>query len=85
MKLPKPIFDFFYNEDRAVASAFGAPPEETISSEVGRHRFSNPFADLLYKVLDKIQTNHVEKAEADANILDKAAAQADQQVYGQKP
>lgn len=28
--------NFFYNLDRAVASLFGAPPQETISSEVGR-------------------------------------------------
>lgn len=27
---------FAYNLDRAVASLFGAPPQETISSEVGR-------------------------------------------------
>jgi hypothetical protein len=85
MTLPKPIFDFFYNEDRAIASLGGAPPEETISSEVGRHRFSNPFADVLYKVLDKIQAKHCEKAEADATILDKAAAKADEKVYGTKP
>lgn len=28
--------NFLYNLDRSVASLFGAPPQETISSEVGR-------------------------------------------------
>ena len=33
---PRRWLDFLYNLDRAVASLFGAPPQETISSEVGR-------------------------------------------------
>lgn len=33
---PSRWLDFLYNIDRAVASLFGAPPQETISSEVGR-------------------------------------------------
>jgi hypothetical protein len=30
------VGNFLYNLDRATASLFGAPPQETISSEVGR-------------------------------------------------
>lgn len=30
------IVNFLYNVDRAIASLCGAPPQETISSEVGR-------------------------------------------------
>ena len=32
------LYNFFYNLDRAVASLGGAPPQHTISDEVGRVR-----------------------------------------------
>lgn len=34
--ISKDAGDVIYNLDRAVASLFGAPPQETISIEVGR-------------------------------------------------
>jgi hypothetical protein len=64
------LLNFLYNLDRAVASLCGAPPQETISSEVGRHHFTNPAASLIYRVLDKIQRNHCENAIVHANKLD---------------
>lgn len=70
--MKKRILNFFYNEDRAVASLDGAPPQETISSEIGRHRFNNPIANLAYKILDKIQPGHCEIAVKHADALDAA-------------
>lgn len=40
------------NLDRTVASAAGAPPDETISSEIGRHAVTNPVAKVADQVLD---------------------------------
>lgn len=65
------LLNFLYNEDRAVASLGGAPPQETISSEIGRHD-KNPVVDLAADALDDIQKNHVEDAIAHANRLDAA-------------
>lgn len=65
------LLNFLYNIDRAAASLCGAPPQETISSEAGRHRFKNPAARLLTKILDKIQKDHTEKAIIHADQLDK--------------
>lgn len=70
-KIWKQFLDFFYNEDRAAASLAGAPPQETISSEIGRHE-ANPVDDVAAKVLDDIQKDHVENAVAHANALDAA-------------
>ena len=42
---------FLYNEDRSVASLAGAPPQETISSEIGRHE-SNPVDKVAADVLE---------------------------------
>jgi hypothetical protein len=63
--------DFLYNEDRAIASLAGAPPQETISSEIGRHE-GNPVDKVAADVLDDIQTNHVERAVNHADALDRA-------------
>jgi len=65
------LFNFLYNIDRAVASLFGAPPQETISSELGRHD-ANPVVDLAADGLDLIQKGHVEKAMEHAARLDGA-------------
>lgn len=62
--------NFLYNIDRAIASLCGAPPQETISSEVGRHD-KNPVADVVADMLDDIQKDHVENAITHANSLDK--------------
>lgn len=63
---------FLYNLDRALASLFGAPAEETISSEIGRNKDKNPIAKAADDVLDDMQKNHCENAEKHATALDKA-------------
>lgn len=65
--------NWLVNLDRTVASLFGAPPEETISSEIGRHD-KNPVVEVAADALDAIQKDHVENAQAYATALDKAAA-----------
>ena len=65
------LVDFVYNIDRAVASLLGAPPQDTISSEIGKHD-SNPVAEAAEDALDKVQRNHVENAVKHASILDAA-------------
>lgn len=72
MSIKSRLLNFIYNEDRSIASLGGAPPQETISSETGRHEKTNRVAGLLAKVLDKIQKNHVENAVTHANALDQA-------------
>lgn len=75
---------FLYNLDRAVASLFGAPPQETISSEVGRvargeafghNRFEQWAALRIARWLDTdIRVwgkNHTENAIKHADALDK--------------
>lgn len=52
--------NFLYNLDRAVASLGGAPPQETLSSEIGRHANSNRLARILRKALDSIDPKHTE-------------------------
>lgn len=45
------LLDFLYNADRAIASLFGAPPQETISSAVRRESpISIPFATTLFSL-----------------------------------
>ena len=53
------VINFLYNIDRSIASLFGAPPQETISSEIGRHE-SNPIDKVAADVLNDIQRDHVE-------------------------
>lgn len=69
--MKKRLIDFLYNADRAIASLFGAPSQETISSEIGRHE-ANPVDKVAADVLDDIQKNHVENAVGHANKLDVA-------------
>jgi hypothetical protein len=66
------LINFLYNEDRSIASLGGAPPEETISSEIGRHAATNPVAEEAADVLDDIKKDHVENAVIHANKLDAA-------------
>lgn len=68
----KSLLNFVYNVDRAFASLGGAPPQETISSELGKHHDSNAVATFLGHVLDKIQPQHIEKARAHADRLNAA-------------
>ena len=65
------IINFLYNEDRAIASLGGAPPQETLSSEIGRHQ-ENPIVNVVQDVLDKVSKEHTQKAITHANALDKA-------------
>lgn len=67
------IGNFLYNLDRAVASLFGAPPQETISSESGRAaKRDDEVAEALCKVLNTIQPGHCDHAVEHADRLDKA-------------
>ena len=59
--MKKRLIKSLYNADRAVASLFGAPCQEIISSEIGR-RESNPIDEEAADILDATQKNHVEKA-----------------------
>ena len=61
-----------YNLDRAIASLFGAPPQETISSESGRHAHHNEVAALLCKMLNVVDPGHCDHAVQHAEALDKA-------------
>ena len=63
--------NFLYNLDRAIASAAGAPPQETISSEVGRLQNKDELAKVLAECLDDIQKDHCERAIKHADALDK--------------
>lgn len=71
------LLNFLYNLDRAIASLFGAPPQETISSEIGRHE-SNPVDEEAADILDAIQAKHVENAVVHADKLDAADNGAEQ-------
>lgn len=66
--MKKHLLNFLYNVDRSIASLFGAPPQETISSEIGRHE-SNPVDKVAADVLDDIQKDHVENAVIHADKL----------------
>jgi hypothetical protein len=68
--MKKRLFNFLYNIDRAIASLCGAPPQETISSEVGRHAKDNALAEEAHDVLDAIQKDHCEHAVLHADKLD---------------
>ena len=70
--IKKRVLNFLYNEDRAIASAIGAPPQETLSSEIGRHQDDSPVIDILQDTLDTIQKDHTKKAIAHADRLNKA-------------
>ena len=55
--MKKSLLYFLYNVGRAIASLCGAPPQESISSEIGRHE-SNPVDEEAADILDDIQKNH---------------------------
>ena len=65
------VVNVLYNTDRMIDTAAGFPPQETISSEIGRHE-SNPIDKAAADVLDDIQKDHVENAVIHANKLDAA-------------
>ena len=68
-KIGRNLKNFAYNEDRTIASLFGAAPQETISSEIGRHE-TCPVDKLAADALDDIQANHCENAVKHASALD---------------
>lgn len=70
-RIGKNLMNWLYNQDRATVSLLGAPPQETISSEIGRHE-SNPIDEAAADALDAIQKNHVKNAVTHANALDAA-------------
>lgn len=74
------LFNTLYNLDRAIASAFGAPPQETISSEVGRVKRGEAQGHTLVetwlargiaRALDWAWPHHTGEAIAHADALDK--------------
>lgn len=71
MSLRSRVGNFLYNLDRSIASLFGAPAQETISSEIGRHE-NIPIDRSAAGILDNIQTRHVENAVIHADALEKA-------------
>lgn len=70
MNIKHELENTLYNLDRTVASAFGAPAQETISSEIGRHE-SNPLDKVAAEILDAIQPEHCENAVKHADALEK--------------
>jgi hypothetical protein len=67
----KHFWNFLYNIDRALASLFGAPPQETISSRAGRYDNDNNLADKACDILDVIDPGHCEDAVKHADALNK--------------
>lgn len=72
MSLVSRLRNFVYNLDRAVASLFGASPQETISSQAGRIAGRNEIAKILCDALNKVDPGHCEHAVRHANALDAA-------------
>jgi hypothetical protein len=72
----KRLVNFAYNEDRAIDSLTGKDPESTISADIGLHR-SNPIDNAAAVVLDTIQTNHVENALSNAELLEQQETRED--------
>lgn len=65
------IIDFLYNLDRAGASLCGAPPQETISSQIGRAALRGKrWGRWGAAVLNKIDFGHCTNAIAHADLLD---------------
>lgn len=77
------LFDFLYNMDRAAASLFGAPPQETISSEIGRSALRGEWWGRVGNwALDRVQKDHCKNAVRRANALDATAASDDAKGLG---
>ena len=67
------IVNFLYNLDRAEASLDGAPPQETVSSQIGRAALKGKWWGIAGRaVLNAIQKDHCENAVKHADALDKA-------------
>lgn len=66
------MMDVLYNLDRTVASAFGAPAQETISSEAGRLKHADLWAGILCPILNYIQPGHCAHAIEHADSLESA-------------
>lgn len=61
-----------YNLDRVIASLFGAPPQETISSQAGRARDRGRWwGRMLCRGLDWLDPCHCADAVRHADLLDK--------------
>lgn len=70
---------FLYNLDRAGASLLNAPPQETISSQVGRALNANKggIKPILAKLLNWIDPGHTDRAIAHADALNHADSEAE--------
>jgi hypothetical protein len=72
MSIEQRFVDVLYNVDRAIASAAGAPAQETISSEAGRLEHTELWAALLCRVLNFIEPGHCQHAIVHADSLESA-------------
>ena len=63
-KVGSSLLNFALNEDRAVASLAGAPPEWSISGESAKHKVLHPLAEALDKVHFAGDPTHAEDAAA---------------------
>ena len=67
------IGNFLYNLDRTLASLFGAPPQETLSSYFfGRRKIPGHLDDVGAAILNTIDPNHTKDAIAHADKLNAA-------------
>lgn len=74
-KLSCCLLNAVINFDRMCASLGGAPVDYTISGEAGKHAADNPVAEATEDVLDHIQPNHCENANAEDAAVSAARIQ----------
>lgn len=70
MTVKQCLMNAAYNLDRAVASLFGAKPQDTISSEAGRTEAKRWWMRTLAWGLNKLERNHTTSAQTHATALD---------------
>jgi hypothetical protein len=68
-KLSSNLLNAAINFDRLCASLGGAPVDYTISGEAGKHAATNPIAHATEAVLDRVQPEHCETANAEDQAI----------------
>ena len=71
-KISRCLLNAAVNFDRMCASIGGAPVDYTISGEAGKHKNDNPIAHATDAVLDHIQNDHCEVADAEDRAVSAA-------------
>lgn len=79
-KVGTSLLHFAYNEDRAVASLAGAPPDWTISGESAKHKVLHPLADTLDAIHFAGDPHHAQ----DAELHDTALQAADYELTAEE-